>query len=128
MSSKNKYNNSSLASSNMVNARREEAAKLERQRLEINKKLEKLMKRYALVTGDTKVARRRHTIGLAPNDWTPAINASGIKRQLKAWEKILIILLAVALTVGIAAAVLHFCQIDVIGMIVDFVSKFVAPV
>ena len=128
MSSKNKYNNSSLASSNMVNARREEAAKLERQRLEINKKLEKLMKRYALVTGDTKVARRRHTIGLAPNDWTPAINASGIKRQLKAWEKILIILLAVALTVGIAAAVLHFCQIDVIGMIVDFVSRFVAPV
>ena len=85
MSSKNKYNNSSLASSNMVSARREEAAKLERQRLEINKKLEKLMKRYALVTGDAKVARRRHTIGLAPNDWTPAINASGIKRQLKAW-------------------------------------------
>ncbi len=122
-----KYNNSSLASSNMVNARREEVERLERQRLEVNRKLERLMKRYSRLTGDRKPAALRAPIGLAPNDWNPSINASGIKRPMKAWVKIAIIM-GVALVVAFMIhAFLVLNGIDLVQEIVDFLNKVIEP-
>lgn len=128
MSSIKKFNNSNLSSSNMVNARREEAEKLERQRLEINRKLEHLMKKYARVTGDKKVAKRVKTVGYAPNDWTPAINASGEKSGMKAWILVLVTV-GVALLVALALySVLVINDINVVEELNKIVSRFIQPV
>lgn len=127
MSSIKKFNNSNLSSSNMVNARREEAEKLERQRLEINRKLENLMKKYARVTGDKKVAKRARAVGYAPNDWSPAINASGEKSGMKAWILVLITL-GVALLVALSLySVLVINNIDVTEEINKIVSRIIQP-
>ena len=58
MGSLNKFNNSQLASSYMIDARRDEVERLEKRRLEINAKLEEEMKKYAKATGDRSVKRR----------------------------------------------------------------------
>ena len=128
MSSIKKFNNSNLSSSNMVNARREEAEKLERQRLEINRKLEHLMKKYARVTGDKKVAKRVKTVGYAPNDWTPAINASGEKSGMKAWI-LALVTVGVALLVALSLySVLVINDINVVEELNKIVSRFIQPV
>lgn len=128
MSSLKKYRNSNLASSNMVNARRDELEKLERQRLEVNRRLEHLMKRYAKLTGDRKPASRKVRMGLAPNDWKPSINASGIKRPMKTWVKIAIIT-GVALVVAFMIhAFLVLNGINLVEVINEYLSKMIESV
>ena len=85
------YDINNLASSNMVSMRREEIARLERKRLEINRKLERMMKRYAKLTGERNIGRRKFNVGYAPNDWRP-FTFKSICARLKTWQKILIIL------------------------------------
>lgn len=128
MSSLKKYNNSNLASSNMVNARREEVARLEKQRLEVNRKLEVLMKRYSKLTGDRKPGSRKARVGLAPNDWKPYINASGIKPPMKAWVKIAIVLGVALFVAFMIHSFIVLNEIDLVKMINDFVHKIIEPV
>jgi hypothetical protein len=128
MSSLKKYRNSNLASSNMVNARRDELEKLERERLEVNRKLEHLMKKYSMLTGDRKPANRVARIGLAPNDWKPSINASGIKKPVT-WLVKGTIIAAVALMVAfLIHATLVLNGIDLVQVINDIVNRFIESV
>lgn len=128
MGSLKKFNNSQLASSYMVDARRDEVAKLEKKRLEINAKLEQQMKKYAKATGDRSVARRRHTLGKAPNDWKPSINSTGVKRPLKTYEKVLIALAVVFGVVFIGELILVYFEIDFMKVLTDIFSKLFNPV
>ena len=45
------------------------AEKLEKERLELTKEIEKLMKQYAKATGLRKLGKRQHKVGKAPNDF-----------------------------------------------------------
>ena len=45
------------------------ANKLELEKLQIKKEIEKLMKEYAKASGNKELARRAHKVGYAPNDW-----------------------------------------------------------
>ncbi len=65
---KNK-NTAQLENTSAIKGRSSEAADLERQRLEITKELEKLMKKYARATGDKSFTARKHKVGKAPNDF-----------------------------------------------------------
>ena len=127
MGSLRKYNNSSLASSNMVSARRDELEKLERQRLEINRKLEVLMKRYSKLTGDRKPSSRKVRMGYAPNDWKPTINASGVKRPMKTWAKVAIISCIAVVVAFMIHSTLVLAGIDLVQIIIDICSKIFQP-
>jgi hypothetical protein len=128
MSSLKKYNNSNLASSNMINARREEVARLERQRLEVIRKMEALSKRYSKLTGDRKPGSRKRRVGLAPNDWKPTINASGIKPPMSVWVKLAIILGVALFVAFMIHAFLVLNGIDLVRVINDFVRNLIEPV
>ena len=45
------------------------AEKLEKERLELKKEMEKVMKQYAKATGLKKLGKRQHKVGKAPNDF-----------------------------------------------------------
>lgn len=45
------------------------AAKLEKERLQLTKEMEKLMKKYAKATGLRKLGKRVKKVGKAPNDF-----------------------------------------------------------
>lgn len=127
MRSLKKYNNSSLASSNMVNARRDELERLEKQRLEVNRRLELLMKRYTRLTGDRKPSARKVRIGYAPNDWKPSINASGVKRPMKTWVKIAIISAVALIVAFMIHAFLVLNGIDLVKEINEFIRNIIVP-
>ena len=116
----------------MVNARREELERLERQRLEVNRKLENLMKRYSRLTGDRKPAARRVPIGRAPNDWKPSINASGVKIPMKPWAKAAIIAGVSLGVILFAAFMIHsyfvLNEIDPIEEILKFFESVIEPI
>ena len=46
-----------------------EIASLEEERLEIVREIEKIMKRYAKISGCRRLSRRTAKVGKAPNDW-----------------------------------------------------------
>ena len=127
MGSLKKYNNSNLASSNMVNARRDEVERLERQRLEVNRKLEHLMKKYSMLTGDRNIARRKMRVGNAPNDWKASINVSGVKAPMQTWEKCAIIG-SIALVVGfIIYAVYAVFGKEIVQLLTDLAGNIFVP-
>lgn len=128
MSSLKKYNNSNLASSNMVNARREEVARLEKQRLEVIRKMEVLSKRYSKLTGDRKPGSRKRRVGLAPNDWKPSINASGIKPPMSAWVKLAIVFGVALFVAFMIHSFLVLNEIDLVRVINDFLHDILEPV
>ena len=64
-----KKNLAALANSEVVNGRANMAAKIEQERLELKKEIEKLMVQYAKAPGDRKYAKRKYRVGEAPNDW-----------------------------------------------------------
>ncbi len=64
-------NFAALANTEVVNGRANMAAKIEQERLELKKEMEKLMLKYAKATGNRKYAKRKHKVGEAPNDWKP---------------------------------------------------------
>ncbi len=126
MSSLKQYNNSNLASSNMVNVRRKEAENLERQRLEVNRKLENLMKKYARVTGDRKVIRRRRVLGLAPNDWSPAISVTREQhRPLLMRERIALVCALVVTTLVAAFGALYLLKPELVLQGIEMLIGFV---
>ena len=45
------------------------AEQLEMERLELKNEMEKLMKEYAKATGLSKLGKRQHKVGKAPNDF-----------------------------------------------------------
>ena len=45
------------------------AEKLEKERLELKVEMEKLMKKYAKATGNSKLGKRAQKVGKAPNDF-----------------------------------------------------------
>ncbi len=122
-----KYKDSNLSSSNMINARRDEVEKLEKQRLEVNRKLERLMKKYAQATGDRSASYRRYTMGYSPNDWKPTINPNGSRRILKTWQKVLIILSVIAICLFIAHSVITIYDLDVLGFLREIAQKLFRP-
>ncbi len=67
-----KKNFAALANTDVVNGRANMAAKIEQERLELKKEMEKLMFKYAKATGYRKYAKRKHKVGEAPNDWKAA--------------------------------------------------------
>ena len=128
MGSLNKFNNSQLASSYMIDARRDEVERLEKRRLEINAKLEEEMKKYAKATGDRSVKRRLFRVGNAPNDWKPSINSSGVRRPLKTYEKLLIALAVVIGVVFIAEFAVMYFELDVEAIWNELFTKLFNPV
>ena len=67
MAKKDKSKN--LEKTEAIKTRKDMAAKLEKERLELNKEIEKLMKKYAKATGLRKLGRRKYKLGKAPNDF-----------------------------------------------------------
>lgn len=127
MRSLKKYNNASLASSNMVSARRDELEKLEKQRLEVNRKLELLMKKYAKLTGDRKPSARKVRMGNAPNDWKPSINASGVKQPMNPWIKVAIISGVALFVAFMIHAFFELNNIDLVQIIKDAIDWMFVP-
>jgi hypothetical protein len=66
-----KKNFAALSNTEVVNGRANMADKIEQERLELKKEIEKLMFKYAKATGYRKYAKRKHKVGEAPNDWKP---------------------------------------------------------
>lgn len=116
------YDINNLASSNMVSMRRDEIARLERKRLEINRKLERMMKRYAKLTGERKIGRRRFKVGYAPNDWRPFI-FKNFWARLKTWQKVLIIIATAAIVLLLTHCVLKLTGFDLIQFFRDLAHK-----
>ena len=57
-----------LEKTEAIQTRKAMAEKLEKERLELKKEMEKLMKKYAKATGLRKLGRRQK-VGKAPNDF-----------------------------------------------------------
>ena len=64
-----KKKSADLAQTEAIKTRAGMAEKLEKERLEIIKDMEKLMKKYAKATGNGKIGKRQHKVGKAPNDF-----------------------------------------------------------
>ncbi|MBP3402087.1 MAG: hypothetical protein J6K85_03405 [Clostridia bacterium] len=60
-----------LAETEVVKGRFDMAQKLEKERLELKKEMEELMKEYAKATGISKYGKRKAKVGKAANDWQP---------------------------------------------------------
>ena len=58
-----------LEKTEAIQTRKAMAEKLEKERLELKKEMEKLMKKYAKATGLRKLGRRKYKVGKAPNDF-----------------------------------------------------------
>ena len=65
----NKKKSASMAQSEAIVTRAGMAEKLEKERLELKKEMEALMKQYAKATGIAKLGKRQHKVGKAPNDF-----------------------------------------------------------
>jgi hypothetical protein len=68
---KRKQNNTFNTTENEVRTvtKLDKIRSLENERLELNRQIEMLAKRYARESGIKKLGRRRSRIGKAPNDW-----------------------------------------------------------
>ena len=64
-----KKKSASLAQTEAIKTRAGMAEKLEKERLDVIKEMEKLMKKYAKATGNRKIGKRQHKVGKAPNDF-----------------------------------------------------------
>ena len=60
---------SKLAETEVVKGRAGMIAKLEKERLEVKREMEKVMVAYAKLTGLSKLAKRKYAVGKAPNDY-----------------------------------------------------------
>ena len=120
------YDLNNLASSNMVSMRRDEIARLERKRLEINRKLERMMKRYAKLTGERQIGRRRYNVGYAPNDWRP-FTFKNVWERLKWWQKLLIILATAAIVLLFAYCILKLTGFDLLKFFRDIANMLLQP-
>ena len=58
-----------LEKTEAIQTRKAMAEKLEKERLELKKEMEKLMKQYAKATGLRKLGKRQKKVGKAPNDF-----------------------------------------------------------
>ena len=64
-----KKKSAALANTEAIKTRAGMAEKLEKERLEVVKEMEKLMKKYAKATGLRKLGQRKYKVGKAPNDY-----------------------------------------------------------
>ena len=64
-----KNKSANLAHTEAIKTRAGMAEALELERLEVIKEMEQLMKKYAKATGDSKIGKRQHKVGKAPNDF-----------------------------------------------------------
>jgi hypothetical protein len=106
--------------------RREEIARLERKRLEINRQLERMMKRYAKLTGERKIGRRRFKVGYAPNDWRPYLLKELWERLTKV-EKVLIILATAVILLLFSYCVMRLLGFDILKFFRDLVHMLLQP-
>lgn len=60
-----------IADTKVETTRMEKAHQLESERLALKKEIEKLMVKYAKLTGQKKLKKRKHKVGKAPNDYNP---------------------------------------------------------
>lgn len=120
------YDINNLASSNMVSMRREEIARLERKRLEINRQLERMMKRYAKLTGERKIGHRRFKVGYAPNDWRPYLLKELWERLTKV-EKVLIILATAVILLLFSYCVMRLLGFDILKFFRDLAHMLLQP-
>lgn len=65
----NNKQSAALPETEAIQTRAGMAEKLEKERLELKKDMEKLMREYAKATGLKKFAKRKHKVGKAPNDY-----------------------------------------------------------
>ncbi len=64
-----KRQSANVAQTEAIKTRAGMAEKLEKERLELKKEMEALMKKYAKATGNRKLAKCKHKVGKAPNDF-----------------------------------------------------------
>lgn len=64
-----KKKTANLANTEAIKTRAGMAEALELERLELTKEMEQLMKKYAKATGNSKLGKRQHKVGKAPNDF-----------------------------------------------------------
>lgn len=64
-----KKKSAKLAETDANQSRMSQAQKLEMERLEVKRDMEKLMVQYAKLTGLKKLAKRKDKVGKAPNDY-----------------------------------------------------------
>jgi ATP-dependent Lon protease len=64
-----KKKSTNLAQTEAIKTRAGMAAELEKERLELTKEIEKLMKQYAKATGLRKLGKRQKKVGKAANDF-----------------------------------------------------------
>ena len=64
-----KRKSAALENTEAAKTRAEMVAKLEKERLQLKKEMEKLMKKYAKATGLKNLGKRQHKVGKAPNDF-----------------------------------------------------------
>ena len=65
-----KKNVSNLSETSVIKARSSEARDLEKDRLEVVKELEKLVKRYSKIVGDSSLTKRKYRVGKGPQDFS----------------------------------------------------------
>ncbi len=64
-----KRKSAGIAQTEAIKTRAGMAEKLEKERLELKKEMEAIMKKYAKATGQRKLGQRKHKVGKAPNDY-----------------------------------------------------------
>ena len=64
-----KKQSTNVAQLEAVKTRAGMAEQLEKERLELKNEMENLMKEYAKATGLSKLGKRQHKVGKAPNDF-----------------------------------------------------------
>jgi hypothetical protein len=58
-----------MENSSVMQARYSDAHRLELQKLAVKKEIENLVAAYAKESGNSKLRKRKHRLGHAPNDW-----------------------------------------------------------
>ncbi len=64
-----KKKSAKIADTNVEKTRMEKAHELELERLGVQRELEAVMAKYAKITGQKDLKKRKHKVGKAPNDY-----------------------------------------------------------
>lgn len=74
-----KKKSANIADTNVEKNRMEKAYELEAERLAVKRELEKVVAKYAKLTGQKDLKKRKHKVGAAPNDF----DVKAAKKALK---------------------------------------------
>lgn len=75
-----KNKSANIADTNVEKNRMEKAYELELERLAVKNELEKIVAKYAKLTGQKELAKRKHKVGAAPNDFDKKAAKKALKK------------------------------------------------